>query len=75
MTETLILMCHPDYARSRANLALAGAARDVRGVEVVHLDALYPEGRIDAAAEAARLIAARRIVLQFPVQWYSTPRC
>ncbi|MFC0407342.1 NAD(P)H-dependent oxidoreductase [Roseomonas elaeocarpi] len=73
MTKTLILLCHPDYAASRANKALAGAASALPDVEVVHLDALYPGGRIDAEAEVARLLAARRIVLQFPVQWYSTP--
>ncbi|WP_043829073.1 NAD(P)H-dependent oxidoreductase [Muricoccus aerilatus] len=73
MAETLILLCHPDYPSSRANRALADAARTVPEVEVVHLDALYPDGRIDAGPEVARLIAARRLVLQFPVQWYSTP--
>jgi putative NADPH-quinone reductase len=38
---------------------------------------LYPDGRIDmftdGPIEAARLLSADRIVLQFPVQWYSTP--
>lgn len=73
MVETLILLSHPDYARSRANRALADAAAALPGVEVVHLDGLYPDGRIDTEAEVARLIAATRVVLQFPIQWYSTP--
>jgi putative NADPH-quinone reductase len=34
---------------------------------------LYPDGGVDAGAEAARLLSADRIVLQFPIQWYSTP--
>lgn len=73
MTETLIILSHPGFARSRANRALADAAAALPGVEVAHLEGLYPDGRIDAAAEVARLVAAERVVLQFPVQWYSTP--
>lgn len=73
VAETLILLSHPDYAASRANRTLATAAAALPGVEVAHLDALYPDGRFDLDAEVARLLKARRIVLQFPVQWYSTP--
>lgn len=73
MTETLILLSHPDYAASRTNRALADAAAALPGVEVAHLEGLYPHGRIDLDAEVARLLAAERIVLQFPVRWYSTP--
>ncbi|MBC9178832.1 NAD(P)H-dependent oxidoreductase [Pseudoroseomonas ludipueritiae] len=73
MADTLILMSHPQYAASRANRALAQAAGALPGVEVAHLEALYPDGHFDEAAEVARLLAARRVVLQFPVQWYATP--
>lgn len=73
MTRTLILLFHPDIANSRANAALAGAASRLPGVEVVDLHALYPDGAIDDDREAARLLSADRIVLQFPLQWYSTP--
>lgn len=72
--DTLILMFHPDPARSRANRALAEAAAAVPGVAVVDMQALYPELRItDLDVEVRRLLAPRRVVLQFPVQWYSTP--
>ncbi|NUB46597.1 NAD(P)H-dependent oxidoreductase [Fertoebacter nigrum] len=76
MTHTLILVFHPDLARSRANAALAKAAQTLPGVEVVDMQAAFPDGidmARDGAAEAARLLAADRIVLQFPVQWYSAP--
>lgn len=80
MSNTLILMFHPNPAKSRANAALATAARaldQALDVEVVDMQARYPKGRVelftDGAAEAAQLIASDRIVLQFPVQWYSTP--
>lgn len=73
MTQTLILLFHPDFQSSRANRALAEAAGCRHGTSVVDMQALYPDGRIDADVEVARLLAAERIVLQFPVQWYSTP--
>lgn len=70
---TLVLMFHPDLSRSRANTSLSRAAAALEGVTVVDVRSHYPDGRIDADAEAARLLSAERIVLQFPVQWYSTP--
>lgn len=75
--KTLVLLFHPNLARSKANAALAEAARAVPGVEVVDVQALYPNGQldmfVDGAVEAQRLLAADRIVLQFPIQWYSIP--
>lgn len=76
MTHTLILVFHPDLAQSRANAALAKAASTLPGVEVIDMQAVFPDGidmPRDGAAEAARLLAADRIVLQFPIQWYSEP--
>lgn len=73
MSKTLILLFHPDLSGSRANVALAGTALRLPGVEVIDLYALYPDGKIDADQEVARLLSADRIVLQFPIQWYSTP--
>lgn len=73
MTKTLILLFHPDFESSRANRALVDAARTLPETEVVAMEALYPGGDIDADREVARLLDADRIVLQFPVQWYSTP--
>ncbi|WEX07862.1 NAD(P)H-dependent oxidoreductase [Chelativorans sp. AA-79] len=73
MTKTLILLFHHDLSRSRANAALAAAAGSVPGTEVVDMQALYPAGEIDAGREAARLLSADRLVLQFPLMWYSAP--
>ena len=76
MTKTLILLFHPDLSRSKANAALAAAAANLPDVEIVDMQALYPTGIDmirDSEREAKRLLAADRIVLQFPVQWYSTP--
>lgn len=73
MPTIQILLCHPNYAKSKANRALAEAAAQVPGVVVTHLDGLYPDGKIDEEAETARLLAADRVVWQFPIQWYHTP--
>lgn len=73
MTKTLILLFHPDLAHSRANAAMIEAARGLPGVEIADLHALYPDGVLNDDLEVARLLSADRIVLQFPLQWYSTP--
>lgn len=77
MSRTLILIFHRDLAGSHANATLAEAVTDIRGVEIVDMQARYPDGRIDmmsdGAVEAAGLLEADRIVLQFPIHWYSTP--
>lgn len=73
MPKTLILLFHPDLSRSKANRALVDAAATVPGVEIVDMYRQYPAGPINVDAEVARLLTANRLVLQFPVQWYSTP--
>ncbi len=71
--KTLILVFHPALARSKANAALATAAAALPDIDVVDMQALYPDGVVDADREVTRLLAADRIVLQFPIYWYSTP--
>lgn len=75
--KTLILLFHPDLSKSKANAALVRAAASLEGVEIVDMVSRYPAGRLDrgkdAEAEAQRLLGADRLVLQFPIQWYSTP--
>ncbi len=77
MSKTLILLFHPDFAHSRANAALEEAAWDVETIELVDIAASYPQRRFgmmeEGAVEAQRLLTADRIVLQFPMQWYSVP--
>jgi glutathione-regulated potassium-efflux system ancillary protein KefG len=77
MPKTLILLFHPDLSKSKANAALAAAARQLPDIEVVDMRSCYADGAIDAQDDAtfeiARLLSADRIVLQFPIQWYATP--
>ena len=71
---TLILLFHPNYGQSNANRALANAAGTLDAVEIVDMYGLYGEGgTIDLDREVARLIAADRLILQFPVMWYAPP--
>lgn len=75
-TGTQILLFHPDLERSTVNAALARAASSLPRVAIADMGALYPAGidmDRDSAREAARLLGAENIVLQFPMQWYSTP--
>lgn len=70
---TVLLLAHPDFAVSRANRALLAGLNHLPGLEVAELYALYPNGQIDFAVERERVLRADRLVLQFPLYWYSTP--
>lgn len=73
MSKTLILLFHPNIARSSANMALSAAASEIDDVEVFDVQRAYPNGVIDTDAEVDRLLAADRLVLQYPMHWYATP--
>jgi general stress protein 14 len=72
--KTLVLVFHPNMAASRVNRALAERAESLGDDVVVHrMYDLYPGFRIDIAAEQQAMEAADRIVLQFPMYWFSSP--
>jgi glutathione-regulated potassium-efflux system ancillary protein KefF len=75
MADVLVILAHPDLARSRVNRALARAARELPAtdVEVRDLYALYPDFVIDVEAEQHALAPARTVVWVHPVHWYSMP--
>jgi glutathione-regulated potassium-efflux system ancillary protein KefF len=75
MADVLVLLAHPDLARSRVNRALAAQARLLppEAVEVRDVYALYPDYVIDVEAEQAALAGARTVVWLHPIQWYSMP--
>lgn len=70
--KTTILLFHPYMNESRVNKALAQAASDA-GIEVRDMYKLYPDFKIDLAAEKKVLENTERLVLQFPMFWYSSP--
>lgn len=72
--KTLVLVFHPDMSASRVNRPLAARAETLGdNVTVRYMYDVYPDQKVDVAAEQAALEAADRVVLQFPMYWYSTP--
>ncbi|WP_425075039.1 NAD(P)H-dependent oxidoreductase [Sagittula sp. S175] len=73
MTETLVIVAHPDLGKSRINAIWVDALRGVGDITLHDLYATYPDGQVDGAAERSLLDAHDRIILQFPLTWYSCP--
>ena len=72
--DVLVIAAHPQLEHSRINRRLMkAAAGSATAVQVRDLYALYPDYLIDIEAEQALLHAARLIVWQHPIQWYSMP--
>jgi glutathione-regulated potassium-efflux system ancillary protein KefG len=69
----LVLLAHPVRRRSRANAAMAAAARQVEGVRLHDLYEAYPDFLIDVEAEQSLLLEHDVIVFQHPLYWYSSP--
>jgi len=73
MPNTLVLVFHPNLAQSKANQQLIKSIQQQSDYQIVDMYQLYPDGTIDVAAETQRLLSCSRLVLQFPLFWYSTP--
>jgi putative NADPH-quinone reductase len=72
--KTLVVVAHPDISRSRINRTWIDHLRPYMGKATVHeLYKAYPDGKIDVAAEQRLLEKHDRIILQFPMFWFSTP--
>ncbi len=77
--EILVIVAHPELDQSRANRRLLQSARALQResppgrLAVRDLYALYPDYLIDIAVEQAALKAARLVVWQQPIRWYSMP--
>ncbi len=74
MSKVLIISGHPSLEHSHANKAILEEVKNLLPhAEISRLDTLYPDFRIDVAAEQEKLEKADTIVWQFPVNWYSLP--
>jgi glutathione-regulated potassium-efflux system ancillary protein KefF len=77
--EILVILAHPELEHSRTNRRLLEAARALQATSqpgrlaVRDLYALYPDYLIDIGVEQAALAAARLVVWQQPIHWYSMP--
>ncbi|WP_229774836.1 NAD(P)H-dependent oxidoreductase [Bifidobacterium tsurumiense] len=73
LMRTRVLVFHPDLQSSTVNKALAQEAQNNPELEVVDMYSRYPDFNIDVKTEQEALEPVDRIVLQFPVCWYSVP--
>lgn len=71
IVKTTVLVFHPNLATSRVNKALVNGLDSK--IEVRDMYQLYPDFKIDVNTEQKVLMNAERIVLQFPMYWYSSP--
>ena len=75
MSNVLIVSGHPRLGDdSVANKKILEELTSLLpGVEIDHLDELYPDYVFDVEAEQSKLAAADVIVLQYPLWWYGWP--
>lgn len=72
--KTLVVIAHPDLAQSTVNRRWVAELEKYPDRFTVHdLYAHYRDGKIDVAAEQARVDAHAQLVLQFPVYWFNCP--
>ena len=70
----LVILAHPDFSRSIANKAVITQLQDSGlPLEIRDLAALYPDYRIDPAAEQQALLRHHTVVFQYPLYWYNVP--
>lgn len=74
MKHVLVISGHTNLKESVANKTiLETLEKKLPEAEIVKLDELYPDFKIDVKTEQERLLRADIIVFQFPVFWYSAP--
>ena len=71
--KTLINVFHPKLEQSTVNRLWAQRLEGLPDVTVRRVYSLYPDGKIDVAAEQTALLAHDRLVFQHPFFWYSVP--
>ena len=71
--KTLILLTHENYPASKANRALLESLPEGAPVVIRNLYEMYPDGRIDVAAEQSLAEQFDRIIFQYPMYWYDVP--
>lgn len=69
--NTAIWLAHPESDDSYTQNFLKQSVSST--LPIYDLQHCYPQGKIDRQVELNRLAAADRIILQFPLYWYSAP--
>ena len=71
--KTLVIFSHSYQDQSVANAAILEVYKQTPDFEVRNLEELYPDGKIDVAAEQAALVSADVVLLQYPIFWFNVP--
>lgn len=72
--KNLVVVAHPNLLHSRVNKRWVDELKKYPEQITVHdLYGRYPDKNIDISFEQSLLIEHGRLILQFPLQWYSTP--
>ncbi|MGY3723933.1 Putative NADPH-quinone reductase (modulator of drug activity B) [Granulicatella balaenopterae] len=74
--KTLVVISHPTLAESSLQQFLVSAVEAKDSVCVRHLESVLkdsPTGHFDRTSERQAVKRADRIILQFPMYWYSSP--
>lgn len=71
--NTLLLISHPNFSKSKINKALVDIARKKTHVIIRHLDEIQKNNTYPMEEEIALLKSASSIIWQFPIYWYSAP--
>ncbi|WP_322904787.1 NAD(P)H-dependent oxidoreductase [Paenibacillus campi] len=74
MTQTLVILAHPNLQQSRVNRRWQQELLlHPQSITVHELYTTYPDWQIDVKREQQLLEQYDRIILQFPLYWYSYP--
>ena len=72
--KTLVVVAHPDIENSMINKAWLTELRKYPDLYTIHeLYKAYPDWRFDVEKEQQLIEQHEKIVLQFPVFWFSSP--
>lgn len=71
--KTLVILSHPELDESSSQQFLLHSVPESSTITIRHLEAIYPDGKIDVEAEQESLRKHDRIFFQFPFYWYSSP--
>ncbi|WP_341959425.1 NAD(P)H-dependent oxidoreductase [Pseudomonas sp. RC10] len=71
--RTLVIVAHPNIATSRVNSSWLNSLVNEKKFKIKNLIELYPNYAFDIDQEQQDLSEAERIILQFPLFWYSCP--
>ncbi|QWG36543.1 general stress protein (plasmid) [Bacillus mycoides] len=71
--KTMLIVAHPNLGISRANARILALVKERSDFTVHDLYLTYPDWNIDIKREQQLLLEHDRIVILFPLHWYSVP--